>query len=158
MVLQAVVVREVIGKWFWCLRGLEIVSDKFRRLPKMIFNDSWYILDHLNDIFVMYKKAPARGTVKKKILNSKKKKAKEDKIETQPYRCVICNNDKTWFSNGKRSHSLLTRIENFFNPPPSRSFFIHHTYVVSMVQNVSGIIIYYLWESSKLIWHNYETP
>ena len=64
MVLQ---VREVIGKWFWYLRGLVIVSDKFRRLPKMIFNDSWYILDHLNDICVMYKKAPARGTVKKKF-------------------------------------------------------------------------------------------
>ena len=43
------------------------MSDKFRRLPKMIFNDSWYILDYLNDICVMYQKGPARGTVKKKF-------------------------------------------------------------------------------------------
>ena len=39
----------------------------------------------------------------------------------------------------------------FFNPPPSRSFFAHHTYIVYMVQNVSRMMEYYLWESSGII-------
>ena len=32
----------------------------------MIFHDFWYILDHINVIWTMYKKGPARGRVKKK--------------------------------------------------------------------------------------------
>ena len=46
---------------------------------------------------------------------------------------------------------IAKRMENFFNLPPSRSFFVHHIYIVYMVQNVSRMMEYYLRQSSGLI-------